>query len=115
MGGSAVSLNVSPDGYAAVLHIPGKAPWRVTGKAKIAVLQRLIEAHAAGTHVNTKKLMEDTGCTSPGNLFSKKSHWQDYLIKVDGARAWRLNIPALDVVIDDDDDAMPVAELVESL
>jgi hypothetical protein len=115
MGGSAVSLKVSPDGYAAVLYIPGKAPWRVTGKAKIAVLQRLIEAHAAGTHVNTKKLMEDTGCASPSNLFSKREHWRNYLIKVDGARAWRLNIPSLDVVIDDDDDAMPVAELVESL
>ncbi len=77
MGSTSVNLKVSTDGHAAVLNIPGKAPWQVTGKSKIAILQRLINAYAAGTHVNTKKLMEDTGCASPANLFSKTSPWRD--------------------------------------
>ena len=102
MGGTAVSLKVSADGYAAVLCIPGKAPWRVTGKGKIAVLQRLVDAYGAGTHVNTKKLMEDTNCGSPANLFSKTSPWRNYLIKVSGAHAWQLNLPILDTPVDDD-------------
>jgi len=103
MGGTAVSLKVSTDGYSAVLHIPGKAPWRVTSKVKIAVLQRLVDAYAAGTpHVNTKKLMEDTNCGSPANLFSKNSPWRDYLVKVKGAHAWQLHLPMLDDPVDDD-------------
>ena len=110
MGGTAVSLKVSADGYAAVLYIPGKAPWRVTGKGKIAVLQRLVDAYAAGTHVNTKKLMEDTNCGSPANLFSKTSPWKDYLAKVKGAHAWQLNLPLLDTPVDDDDDKIEAEE-----
>ena len=104
MGGSAVSLKISADGHAAVLSLPGKAPWQVTGKGKITVLQRLIDAYAAGTHVNTKKLMEDTSCGSPANLFPKTSPWRDYLVKVNGAHAWRLNLPILDTLVDDGDD-----------
>ncbi|WP_425219351.1 hypothetical protein [Ralstonia solanacearum] len=97
MGGTAISLKVSADGYAAQLSIPGRAPWRVTGKAKIAVLQRLVDAYAAGTpHVNTKKLMEDTGCATPANLFSKSSPWRDYLVRVKGAHAWQLNLPSVE-------------------
>ena len=38
---------------------PGKASLAVTGKGKITVLQRLVEAYAAGA-VNTKILMDDT-------------------------------------------------------
>ena len=104
MGGSAVSLKISADGHAAVLSLPGKAPWQVTGKGKITVLQRLVDAYAAGTHVNTKKLMEDTSCGSPANLFPKTSPWRDYLVKVNGAHAWRLNLPILDTLVDDGDD-----------
>jgi len=110
MGGTAVSLKVSADGYAAVLYLPGKAPWRVTGKGKIAVLQRLVDAYATGTHVNTKKLMEDTNCGSPANLFSKTSPWRDYLVKVKGAHAWQLNLPMLDTPVDDDDNEIETEE-----
>lgn len=99
----AVRLNISSDGYAALLCVPGKTPWRVTGKAKIAVLKRLVDALTAGTpHVNTKRLMEGTGCTSPANLFSKTSPWRDYLVKVAGAHAWQLNVPTLDATLEDE-------------
>ena len=101
LGGTAVSLKISADGYAATLNIPGKAPWRVTSKAKISVLQRLFDAYVDGTHVNTKKLMEDTGYISPANLFAKTSPWRDYLVKVKGAYAWQLNLPTLDEPIDE--------------
>jgi hypothetical protein len=97
-----------------VLNIPGKAPGRVTGKAKIIVLRRLVDAYTSGTHVNTKKLMEDTGCASTANLFSKTSPWTDYLVKVKGAHAWQLNLLARDEVIDDEAPT-PNSELVESL
>jgi len=112
MGGTSVSLKVSADGYAAVLYIPGKAPWKVTGKGKIAVLQRLVDAYHAGTHVNTKKLMEDTGCLSPSNLFSKTSPWKNYLAKVKGAHAWQLNLPILNAPVDDDGGAVEAVEVV---
>ncbi|MEZ0190913.1 hypothetical protein AB9X41_16940 [Ralstonia solanacearum] len=103
MGGTAISLKVSADGYAAQLSIPGRAPWRVTGKAKIAVLQRLVDAYAAGTpHVNTKKLMEDTGCATPANLFSKTSPWRDYLVRVKGAHAWQLNLTSVEEPLEDE-------------
>ncbi|WP_247424192.1 hypothetical protein [Ralstonia pseudosolanacearum] len=103
MGGTAISLKVSADGYAAQLSVPGRAPWRVTGKAKIAVLQRLVDAYAAGTpHVNTKKLMEDTGCATPANLFSKTSPWRDYLVRVKGAHAWQLNLPSVEEPLEDE-------------
>ena len=114
MGGTSVSLNVSADGYAAVLSLPGQAPWKVTNKAKIAVLQRLVEAYAAGTpHVNTKKLMEGTNCASPANLFSKKSPWREYLVKVDGAHAWQLKLTMIDVPVEEDE-STDVVEIVES-
>ena len=106
MGGTAVSLKISADGHAAVLYLPGKAPWRVTGKGKIAVLQRLVDAYSAGTHVNTKKLMEGTSCGSPANLFSRTSPWRNYLVKVTGAHAWRLDLPILDTPVDDDEKAV---------
>ena len=109
-GGSAVSLKISVDGHAAVLYLPGKAPWQVTGKGKIAVLQRLVDAYTAGTHVNTKKLMEGTSCGSPANLFSKTSPWRNYLVKVSGAHAWQLNLPPLDTPVGDDDDEKAVAK-----
>ena len=115
MGSTAVSLKVSADGYAAVLYIPGKAPWKVTSKGKIAVLQRLVDAYAAGTpHVNTKKLMEGTNCGSPANLFSKASPWKDYLVKVKGARAWQLHLPMLDDPVEDEDAREETDELMES-
>ena len=115
MGGTAVSLKVSADGYSAVLCLPGKAPWKVTNKAKIAVLQRLVDAYAAGTpHVNTKKLMEGTGCASPANLFSKNSPWRDYLVKVQGAHAWQLHLPTLDEAVGDEDASDEAIEMVEN-
>ncbi len=86
----------------------------MTGKAKIIVLRRLVDAYTSGTHVNTKKLMEDTGCASTANLFSKTSPWTDYLVKVKGAHAWQLNLLARDEVIDDEAPT-PNSELVESL
>ncbi|HMW57921.1 MAG TPA: hypothetical protein PLE72_12500 [Azospira sp.] len=110
MGGTSVSLKVSADGYAAVLYLPSKAPWRVTGKGKIIVLQRLVDAYAAGTHVNTKILMDDTGCLSPANLFSKSSPWKNYLAKVKGTHGWQLNLPILDATVDDDDDKIETEE-----
>lgn len=104
MGGTSVRLNVSSDGQSAVLQIPGKAPWRITGAGKIPVLQRLVDAFNAGTpHVNTKILMADTNCTSPANLFSKKSPWREYLARVKGARAWQLNLLISDEPVDDDE------------
>lgn len=106
MGGTAVSLKVSADGYAAVLSLPGKAPWQVTGKSKITVLQRLVDAYAAGMHVSTKKLMEGSNCDSPANLFSRTSPWKNYLAKVKGAHAWQLNLPSLDTPVDDDGGAV---------
>ena len=105
-----MSLKISVDGHAAVLYLPGKAPWQVTGKGKIAVLQRLVDAYTAGTHVNTKKLMEGTSCGSPANLFSKTSPWRNYLVKVSGAHAWQLNLPPLDTPVGDDDDEKAVAK-----
>ena len=48
--------------------------------------------------------MEDTSCGSPANLFPKTSPWRDYLVKVNGAHAWRLNLPILDTLVDDGDD-----------
>ena len=107
-----MSLKVSADGCAAVLYIPGKAPWRVTGRGKITVLQRLVDAYNAGAHVHTKKLMEDTGCLSPANLFSKTSPWKNYLAKVKGAHAWQLNLPILDTPVDDDDETVEAGEAV---
>lgn len=115
MGGSTVTLKVAPDGHAATLYLPGKAPWRVTGKGRITVLQRLVEAWAAGTpHVNTKALMAGTGCTSPANLFTgKHSPWRDYLEKVPGTRAWQLKLTPLDrVIVDDSDTRSAAAEAV---
>jgi hypothetical protein len=114
MGGTSVSLKVSADGYAAVLYLPGKAPWRVTGKGKITVLQRLVDAYAAGTHVNTKILMDDTGCLSPANLFSKSSPWKNYLAKVKGTHGWQLSLPILDTPVDDEDTQDDAVELMES-
>ncbi len=115
MGGTAVSLKVSGDGYSAVLYLPGKAPWKVTNKAKIAVLQRLVDAYAAGApHMNTKKLMEGTGCASPANLFSKNSPWRDYLVKVKGAHAWQLHLPTLDEPVGDEDASEEAVEMVEN-
>lgn len=111
MGGATVTLKVAPDGHAATLYLPGKPPWRVTGKARIAVLQRLVEAWAAGTpHVNTKALMAGTGCTSPANLFTgKHSPWRDYLERVPGTRAWQLKLTPLDRVVVDDSDTRSAA------
>lgn len=115
MGGTSVSLKLSPDGYAATLYIPGQAPWKVTNKAKISVLQRLVDAYVAGTpHVNTKKLMEDTGCASPSNLFtSKNSPWRNYLIRVKGSHAWQLNLPTADAPIEDDNQPESAAAITE--
>lgn len=115
MGGTSVNLKLSPDGYAATLYIPGKAPWKVTNKAKIMVLQRLVDAHAASSpHVNTKKLMEDTGCASPSNLFtSKNSPWRNYLVRVKGSHAWQLNLPTVDAPVDDDDQPKAASEAME--
>lgn len=117
MGGTSVNLKVSADGYSAVLSIPGKAPWKVTNKAKITVLQRLVDAYAAGTpHVNTKMLMDGTGCKSPSNLFTgKNSPWREYMVKVDGARAWELRMPGIEAIIDDDGEEVSVPEVVENL
>ena len=117
MGGTSVSLKISADGYSAVLSIPGKAPWKVTNKAKITVLQRLVDAYAAGTpHVNSKLLMDGTGCKSPSNLFTgKSSPWRDYIVRVEGARAWELKMPGMEMVIDDDGEETSVTEFVESL
>lgn len=113
MGGTAINLKVSPDGNAAVLHIPGKAPWQVTSKGKIAVLQRLVTAYADGTpHVNTKALMDGTNCASPSNLFSKTSPWRNYLVKVKGTHAWQLNLPLLDELVDDDESEIETVEEV---
>lgn len=115
MGGTTVSLKLSPDGYAATLYIPGQAPWKVTNKAKIMVLQRLVDAYAAGTpHVNTKMLMADTGCASPSNLFtSKNSPWRNYLIRVKGSHAWQLNLPTIDAPVEDDDQPEAASEAME--
>ena len=115
MGGTSVALKLSPDGYAATLYLPGQAPWKVTNKAKIMVLQRLVDAHAAGSpHVNTKKLMEDTGCASPSNLFtSKNSPWRNYLVRVKGSHAWQLNLPTVDAPVEDDDQPEAASEAME--
>ena len=103
IGGASVTIKVSTDGHSAMLCIPGKAPWRVTSKNKVAVLQRLVEAYATGTaHVNTKKLMDGTNYPSPSNLFTKSSPWRNYVARVTGAQAWQLRLPSLDEVIEED-------------
>jgi hypothetical protein len=69
----------------------------------------LVDAFASGTpHVNTKKLMADTNCDSPANLFPKTSPWKNYLVKVEGARAWQLNLPVSDEPVDDGETAVAV-------
>lgn len=106
VGGTLVRLKVSSDGYAAMLCIPGKAPWQLTNKAKIGVLQKLVDAYHSGTpHVNTKLLMHGTGCASPSNLFSPTSPWRDYLERVTGAHAWQLKIVTASVIIDEEQGA----------
>ena len=113
MGGASISIKVSADGYSAVLCIPGKAPWRVTSKNKIAVLQRLVDAYAAGTpHVNTKKLLDGTNYASPANLFPKASPWRNYIVKVVGAQAWQLSLPIFDHPVDDGESEVEVEEAV---
>jgi len=111
-GGAAVELKVSPDGNSAVLHIPEKAPWQVTSKGKIAVLQRLVNAYASGTpHISTKILMDGTNCASPSTLFTQKSSpWRNYLTAVKGARAWQLKVQSLDEVVHDDESEIEVVE-----
>ncbi len=114
VGGTTVGLNISADGQTALLSIPGKATWRISGPAKIKVLQRLVDAYAAQPpHVNTKLLMAGTGCASPGNLFSKSSPWKQYLLKVDGARAWQLNLSMHEGVIEDTDAMELEAEVAD--
>jgi hypothetical protein len=109
MGGTSITLKVSSDGQSGVLYLPGKAPWLITGVGKIKVLQRLVDAFATGTpHVNTKKLMADTNCDSPANLFPKTSPWKDYLVRVNGARAWQLNMPMSDDPVDDGETAVAI-------
>jgi hypothetical protein len=109
-------FKVSPDGNAAVLHLPGKAPWQVTSKGKIAVLQRLVNAYANGTpHVNTKALMDGSNCASPANLFPKTSPWRDYLVPVKGARAWQLKVQFLASVMTDDESEKAAVEEVLNL
>lgn len=107
MGGTAVALKLSPDGHSATLYVPGKPPWQATGKGRITVLQRLVEALLSGSpHVNTKRLMDGTGCTSPANLFTgKRSPWRDYIERVPGTRAWQLKLTPFDAVIVDDSEA----------
>lgn len=106
MGGASVSLKVATDGHSATLYLPGKAPWKVTSRAKILVLRRLAEAYLAGNPpVQSKILMKDTGCDSPGNLFAKNSPWRQYIVRVKGAYAWQLNVSPQPVVVEDDDAA----------
>jgi hypothetical protein len=116
MGGTAVALKLSPDGHSATLYVPGKAAWQVTGKGRIAVLQRLVEAFLSDSpHVNTKRLMAGTGCTSPANLFTgKRSPWRHYIERVPGTRAWQLKLTPLDAVIVDDSEASNAAAEVVS-
>ncbi len=89
----------------------------MTNKAKIIVLQRLVAAYAAGTpHVNSKMLMDGTSCKSPSNLFTgKNSPWRDYIVRVEGARAWELRMPGMEMIVDDEADETSVFEFVESL
>lgn len=109
MGGTSINFMVSSDGQSAVLNLPGKAPWPTTGVGKIKVIQRLVDAFASGTpHVNTKKLMADTNCDSPANLFPKTTPWKNYLIKVEGARAWQLNLSVSDQTVDGDEMSVAV-------
>ena len=96
-----------------VLGIPGKAPWQVTSKNKVTVLQRLVEAYAAGTpHVNTKKLMDGTNYASPANLFQKTSPWRDYMVKVTGTQGWQLKL-SLQMLVDPVDEVDNAIEAKE--
>jgi hypothetical protein len=114
MGGSLISLKVSPDGTSAVLYLPGKAPWKITSKNKVTVLQRLVDAHHANApHVNTKKLMDGTNYASPSNLFPKSFPWRDYIVRVPGTQAWQLNVANLADVIEDAESE--IADLSEAL
>ena len=109
MGGTSINFKVSSNGQSAVLSLPGKAPWRITGIGKIKVLQRLVDAFASGTpHVHTKLMMADTGCNSPSNLFSKTSPWRNYMVKVKGAHAWQLHLPVFDDPVDDEETAVAI-------
>lgn len=77
------------------------------------MLQRLVDAYAAGTpHVNTKKLLDGTNYASPANLFPKASPWRNYMVKVVGAQAWQLSLPILDQPVDDGESEIEVEEAV---
>ena len=96
-GGASIGMQVSPDKQSGVLTIPGKAPWPVTGKMKIVVLERLVQANAAGPgHLVTKALLAGTNCDSLDGLFGNDGRWREYIEKVEGTRAWRLIADAPD-------------------
>lgn len=114
MGGSLISLKTSSDGTSAVLLLPGKAPWKITSKNKVTVLQRLVDAfHANAPHVNAKKLMEGTNYASLSNLFPKSFPWRNYIVRVPGTQAWQLNVTNLADVIEDSESE--IGDLSEAL
>ena len=114
MGGSLISLKTSSDGTSAVLQLPGKAPWKITSKNKVTVLQRLVDAfHTNAPHVNAKKLMEGTNYASLSNLFPKSFPWRNYIVRVPGTQAWQLNVANLADVIEDSESE--IGDLSEAL
>ncbi len=116
MGGTALSLKVSADGYPVVLFFPGQAVRKVKNEARIAILPRLADAYAAGTpHKDSGKPMEGTGCALPANLFFRSSLWRDYLVRVKGAHAWPRHLPAPGKAVGDEGASDEAAEMVENL
>jgi hypothetical protein len=96
-GGASVGIRVSPDGHSRTLVIPGKPAWPITGRMKIVVLERLVQAYVAGPgHLITAVMLEGTGCTSLEGLFGTTSVWREYIEKVPRTRAWQLRLGPLD-------------------
>lgn len=92
-GGTSIAVQVSLDRQSGMLTIPGQAPWLITGRMKIVVLERLAQAHTSGPgHLVTKVLLQDTGCDSLDGLFGADSRWRQYIERVPGTRAWRLRM-----------------------
>jgi hypothetical protein len=92
-GGTSIAVQVSLDRQSGMLTIPGQAPWLITGRMKIVVLERLAQAHTSGPgHLVTKALLQDTGCDSLDGLFGADSRWRQYIERVPGTRAWRLRM-----------------------
>lgn len=81
------------DGLTGTLVIPGKPPLSVVGRARIGILEKLVQAYLAGNpEVQSKALMAGTSMRSPSQAFRP---WAAvggvYIEKGAAPRTWRLS------------------------